>query len=72
MDATNWRGEQAIRPAVVNRKTWGGNRTWHGAATQGRITSVLRTTHQHGIDAIDYLAALARAPDPAAIPPLLP
>ena len=24
-------GEQAIRPAVVNRKVWGGNRTWIGA-----------------------------------------
>ncbi|MBF6607070.1 MAG: IS66 family transposase, partial [Chloroflexi bacterium] len=33
IDATNWRGEQAIRPAVVNRKVWGGNRTWRGAAT---------------------------------------
>ena len=31
IDATNYRGEQAIRPAVVNRKVWGGNRTWHGA-----------------------------------------
>jgi len=31
--ATNWRAEQAIRPAVVNRKTWGGNRTWPGART---------------------------------------
>jgi transposase len=25
--ATNHRAEQAIRPAVVNRKVWGGNRT---------------------------------------------
>ncbi|MDQ2815192.1 MAG: transposase [Actinomycetota bacterium] len=25
-DATNVRGEQAARPCVVNRKTWGGNR----------------------------------------------
>jgi transposase len=70
VDATNWRGEQAIRPAVVNRKVWGGNRTWRGAATQGRVMSVLRTAHQQGIDAIDYLAALARAPVPTAIPPL--
>jgi hypothetical protein len=31
LDATNWRAEQAIRPAVVNRKVWGGNRTWTGA-----------------------------------------
>jgi transposase len=63
-----WRAEQAIRPAVVNRKVWGGNRTWRGAATQSRIMSVLRTATQRGVDEIDYLAGLARAPTPAAIP----
>lgn len=26
LDATNWRAEQAVRPAVVNRKLWGGHR----------------------------------------------
>ena len=62
VDATNWRAEQAIRPAVVNRKVWGGNRTWRGAATQGRIMTVLRTASQHGVDAIDYLTRHARAP----------
>lgn len=65
VDATNWRAEQAIRPAVVNRKVWGGNRTWRGAATQGRIMTVLRTAAQQGVDAIDYLAQQARAPNPA-------
>lgn len=70
VDATNWRAEQAIRPAVVNRKVWGGNRTWRGAATQSRIMSVLRTATQRGVDEIDYLARLARAPTPAAIPSL--
>ena len=64
VDATNWRAEQAIRPAVVNRKVWGGNRTWRGAATQGRIMSVLRTAAQQDIDPIDYLTRLARAPTP--------
>jgi transposase len=68
IDATNWRAEQAIRPAVVNRKVWGGNRTWRGAATQGRMMSVLRTATQQGVDAIDYLAHLARAPTPDALP----
>jgi transposase len=34
MAATNYRGEQSIRPAVVNRKVWGGNRTWLGAWAQ--------------------------------------
>ncbi len=70
IDATNWRAEQAVRPAVVNRKVWGGNRTWRGAATQGRMMSVLRTATQQGVDAIDYLASLARAPTPADIPSL--
>jgi len=67
VDATNWRAEQAIRPAVVNRKVWGGNRTWRGAATQGRIMSVLRTAVQRGIDPIEFLVQLARAPDPATV-----
>jgi transposase len=65
VEATNWRGEQAIRPAVVNRKVWGGNRTWRGAATQGIVMSVLRTATQQGVDVIDYLAHHARSPDPA-------
>jgi transposase len=34
IDATNYRAEQAIRPAVVNRKVWGGNRTQAGARVQ--------------------------------------
>jgi transposase len=32
VEPTNWKAEQAIRPAVVNHKVWGGNRTWVGAA----------------------------------------
>ncbi len=68
IDATNWRGEQAIRPAVVNRRVWGGNRTWDGAATHSRIMSVLRTAAQQGVDVIDFLTRYARAPDPAATP----
>jgi transposase len=34
LEATNWRAEQAIRPMVVARKVWGGNRTARGAQTQ--------------------------------------
>jgi transposase len=64
VDATNWRAETGIRPAVVNRKVWGGNRTWRGATTQGRITSIIRTATQHSIDAVSYLADRARGPDP--------
>lgn len=55
IDATNWRGEQALRGAVVNRKVWGGNRTWRGAQTQSMLMSVLNTLRLHGKDAIAWL-----------------
>jgi transposase len=64
IDATNWRAEQAIRPAVVNRKVWGGNRTTAGAATQQVLTSVLRTTHLRQLDASDVLVEMLRSPIP--------
>jgi transposase len=64
VDATNWRAEQGIRPAVVNRKVWGGKRTDRGALAQSTMMSVIRTAAQRGVDAIDYLAARARSPDP--------
>src|SRR5262249_1312485 len=35
---SNWEAEQAIRPAVVNRKVWGGNRTEAGARAQGVLS----------------------------------
>ena len=55
MDATNWRGEQAIRPAVVNRKVWGGNRTWAGAIAQSVITSLIQTCRLRRIDPFQHL-----------------
>jgi transposase len=64
LEATNWRGEQAIRPAVVARKVWGGNRTENGAHIQEVLTSVLRTSHQRGVDPLPNLAALLRSPKP--------
>jgi transposase len=68
IDATNWRGEQAIRPGVVNRKTSGGNRSDRGAVAQGRIMSLLRTAHQQGANAVALLVDLARAPTPYPVP----
>ena len=50
IDATNWRAEQAIRPAVVTRKVCGGNRTRHGADTQQVLASVVRTAYQRQLD----------------------
>jgi transposase len=46
LEATNWRAEQAIRPMVVTRKVWGGNRTSRGAHTQGILVSILQTCRQ--------------------------
>jgi hypothetical protein len=46
------RGDQAIRPAAVNRKVWGGNRTWRGPGIQSRIMSIIQ---------------LVGTPDPGAI-----
>lgn len=54
-DATNWRGEHAMRYAVVNRKVWGGNRTRRGADHQAILMSVLRTLKLQGADAIGWL-----------------
>ena len=49
VDATNWRAEHAIRPAVVRRKVCGGNRSRHGADTQQVLASVVRTAHQRAL-----------------------
>jgi transposase len=74
--ATNNAAEQAIRPAVIARKTWGGNRTHHGARIQQILASILRTCRQQGKDTFSRLVALLRSPDqtlldivPAALSP---
>lgn len=54
--ATNWRAEQAIRPAVVNRKVWGGNRTAAGARAQAVLMSVLQTCLQNGHSPLEFLS----------------
>jgi hypothetical protein len=60
--ATNWPAEQAVRPAVVNRKVWGGSRTDDGADAQGVLMSVLRTADQLGQDTLDFLSRTLREP----------
>jgi transposase len=67
LDATNYRAEQAIRPAVVTRKVWGGNRTPAGAHTQGILASVLRTCHQRKLSAQAVLIRLLCAAQPATL-----
>jgi hypothetical protein len=78
LDATNNAAERAIRPAVIARKVWGGNRTWNGARTQQILMSVLRTGSQQGKDTFALLVALQRFPgqqilelvDHAGFPPI--
>ena len=70
-DATNWRGEHALKPAVVNRKVWGGNRTDAGARAQYVLMSVLQTAALLGRNAMDFLSTLLRAL-PHQRPTLLP
>jgi len=62
LEATNWRGEQAIRPMVVTRKVWGGNRTSRGAHTQGILVSILQTCRQQLRSASSVLQKLVCAP----------
>jgi transposase len=71
IDATNWRAEHALRPAVVTRKVCGGNRSARGAHTQEVLASVLRTIQQRDLDAGQILPHLLRSPQPtvALVPP---
>jgi transposase len=66
LEATNWPAEQAIRPAVVNRKmSGGGNRTQRGARAQAVLMTVLRTARQRGLEVLKLFVDLLRSPDPA-------
>ena len=70
IDATNWRAEHAIRPAVVTRKVWGGNRTWAGANAQQTLASVIRTAQQRCLNPHAMLVSMLHAPTPI-VPPEL-
>jgi transposase len=66
IEATNWPAEQAMRPAVVNRKVFGGNRTPAGARAQEVLGSVFATCSQNAVKALTFLSRLIRSPAPAA------
>jgi transposase len=66
LEATNWPAEQALRPAVVNRKTCGGgNRSDAGAEALAIVMSILQTARTTGRHVVDVLTAVLRgaAPD---------
>lgn len=56
IEATNWPAEQAIRPAVVNRKVFGGNRTPSGGHAQEVLGSVFATLVQQASDTLSFLS----------------
>jgi transposase len=64
VQATNWRAEQALRPAIVNRKSWGGNRSWKGGRTQQIAMSVIRTARQQQQDPIELMVAAQHQTEP--------
>jgi transposase len=64
IEATNNAAERALRPAVVARKTWGGNRTENGANTQQILISIITTCRQQGKDSFERIAKLFLSPTP--------
>jgi transposase len=64
IEATNNAAERALRPAVVARKTWGGNRTENGAKTQQILSSIITTCRQQGKDSFERIAKLFLSPTP--------
>jgi len=64
LEATNWRAEQALRPMVVTRKVWGGNRTAAGAQVQSILLSILTTCRQQNQPFLPLLQQLLCSPQP--------
>jgi len=60
IEPTNWKAEQAIRPAVVNRKVWGGNRTTAGAKAQGALMSVFETCRRQALSVVEHVSRTLR------------
>jgi len=64
MAAANYRAEQPIWPAVVNRKVWGGNRTWRGAWARLVLASVIGTCILRAFDPVAFVVEALRSPTP--------
>jgi transposase len=61
LEATSWPADQAIRPAVSNRKIFGGNRDPAGAHAQEVLSSIAATCDQREVSLFDYLSRVIRA-----------
>jgi len=53
---------------VVNRKVWGGNRTWPGAEAQSVLMSIIGTCLVRNLDPLAFLIELLTSPTPALLP----
>jgi transposase len=67
LDATNWRADQALPPAVVDRKISGRNRSIRGAQTQEILSRVIQTARLRDLHPRDVIgsASLSRYASPA-------
>lgn len=62
IEGTSWPVDQAMRGALANRKVFGGNRDDRGALAQERLSSVLATAVQRGVEIFQYLTRVLCAP----------
>jgi transposase len=62
IEATNWPAEQAVRPLVVNRKVFGGNRTPAGGHAQEILGSVFATLAKRALDTLSFLSRILCLP----------
>lgn len=62
LEATNWPAEQAVRPLVVNRKVFGGNRTPAGGHAQEVLGSVFATWAQRALDTLSLVSRVICLP----------
>lgn len=60
--ATNYLAEQALRPAVVNRKMSAGNNTPRGAKAQATLMTVLHSARKRSADTIALVVNALRNP----------
>jgi len=75
IEATNWPAEQAVRPLVVNRKVFGGNRTPAGGHAQEVLGSVFATLTKRALDTLSFVSRIICSPAdqrPGLIHQLLP
>jgi transposase len=67
--ATNFLAEQALRPAVVNRKMSAGNNTPRGAEAQAVLMTVLHTAKKRSVNSVGLVVDALR--NPASVAQLL-